>query len=185
MHDATSADNQHLPPPRVLIVENDSIHRDVIASILRSPLYFVDFARDGFEGFEMALTRSYDVVLTDLRMPRMTGDEMVNNLRKHPQLLGHCQIAVMSTVPYDVAGVSAYLQKPFRGAELKNLIDAQAFIAFEVKRRQGYAVVCSGNLTITCSNDKTSQPVWGKIKELFNSNPRLLGLSAMQCKQKG
>ena len=172
-------------PPRVLVVENDALHRDIIATFLPAPSYFVDFATNGAEGLEMALTRSYDVILTDLRMPKMTGDKMVEKLRRHQHLLGHCQIAVMSSMPYDVIGVSAYLRKPFKQAELKHLVDKQASITHENRRREGTAAMHSSKLRLGYDAGGMPRLVWGETEERFKLDPRLLPLSATQREQKG
>lgn len=112
----------------VLIAEDDRDIREVLAELLSDEGYDVLTARDGVEALE-SITRDHpDIVVLDLWMPRMSGGEVLNELRassgEHPFVL------VLSASVNRAGDVlaDAKLAKPF---EVKDLLDALA----EISRR--------------------------------------------------
>ena len=69
---------------RILIIEDDSFSRDLVAYLLRSAGYTVLEAKDGGIGLHLALQEQPDLVICDLQMPVLDGYEVVRGLRKHP-----------------------------------------------------------------------------------------------------
>jgi len=69
-------------PPHILVVDDSLSTREIEKSILESYGYTVSIASDGLEGYHMALKTHYDLVLTDVEMPKMNGFELTNKLRK-------------------------------------------------------------------------------------------------------
>ncbi|HED39153.1 MAG TPA: response regulator [Chromatiales bacterium] len=69
-------------PAPVLIVDDSDSARLVMAAILRKAGYQVEEASSGVEALKMAVAQNYGVVITDLHMPDMDGDSLVNCLRK-------------------------------------------------------------------------------------------------------
>lgn len=65
----------------VLLVDDEPIHRD-IAECLLSPLYKVDYASDGIEAVVLCKLHKYDLILMDLQMPKMNGEQATMELRK-------------------------------------------------------------------------------------------------------
>ena len=57
----------------ILLLEDDINLSTVLADYLRSKGYAVDTAMDGKEGWEMLSHKHYDILLTDIMMPRMNG----------------------------------------------------------------------------------------------------------------
>ncbi len=68
-------------PKRALVIEDDAIVRGVIYDLVASLGYAVDIAASGPEGMTLFDRRRYDVVLTDLQMPGMTGWEVLGAVR--------------------------------------------------------------------------------------------------------
>jgi CheY-like chemotaxis protein len=69
------------PPYSILLVDDDqSIHR-VLGTALRDQGYVVADAADGESGFQMFSTHSFDAVITDGTMPRMTGEELAQKIK--------------------------------------------------------------------------------------------------------
>ena len=66
---------------KVLIVEDDPGIRVLTSRLLTREGHQVDCASDGAEGLERALSGNYDLVLSDVLMPRMSGVRMVEALR--------------------------------------------------------------------------------------------------------
>lgn len=69
---------------RILIVEDEAAIRRVLTRILEdeSPSYKVDAAEDGEEGLKMITQEDYDLVISDIKMPKMSGDELLVEAKK-------------------------------------------------------------------------------------------------------
>ncbi len=71
----------------VLVVDDDHRLADIVAQVLKSEGYVVDTARDGMEALARLAQRQYDVIVTDLRMPKLDGAGLYRELgRRHPAL---------------------------------------------------------------------------------------------------
>ncbi|MDD5141663.1 MAG: response regulator [Verrucomicrobiales bacterium] len=66
---------------RILVVDDDSDTRQLSMDVLAGSGYDVDGAKDGADGWASLQTCDYDLVITDNKMPRMTGLEMIEKLR--------------------------------------------------------------------------------------------------------
>jgi len=66
---------------RILLVEDESITRAHLADMLRKEGYEVSEARDGAEGVAVFERERFDVVVTDLVMPRMNGFKLAARVR--------------------------------------------------------------------------------------------------------
>ncbi|MDX2166674.1 MAG: response regulator [Deltaproteobacteria bacterium] len=71
---------------RVLVVEDSLTVREMERRVLERAGYAVDLAIDGMEGWNALRRGDYDLVLTDIDMPRLTGLELVRRLRADPRL---------------------------------------------------------------------------------------------------
>jgi DNA-binding response OmpR family regulator len=69
------------PPQRILVVDDDNDIRQFSVDILTDSGYDVDGAKDGADGWDALQAVNYDLVITDNKMPRMTGMEMIEKLR--------------------------------------------------------------------------------------------------------
>jgi PAS domain S-box-containing protein len=114
--------------PIVLVVEDSPDMNDAICSVLRRE-YWVATAFDGEEGLEKALELLPDLVLTDVMMPGMSGEELVRALRARPELATTPVIALtavadeQSRVQLLLEGARDYVTKPFRPEELLARVD--------------------------------------------------------------
>jgi CheY-like chemotaxis protein len=62
-----------MPRPRILVVDDDELVRDFVATVLRLKEYTVDTAVNGREGLTLLEQRRYDLVVSDMRMPELDG----------------------------------------------------------------------------------------------------------------
>jgi CheY-like chemotaxis protein len=109
-------------PHRILVVDDDSDARQLSVDVLAGCGYDVDAAKDGADGWEAIQTKGYDLVITDNKMPRMTGIEMIEKLRsaciisKVIMATGNLPVFEFSRKPW--LKPDAALQRPFSNDEL-------------------------------------------------------------------
>ncbi len=110
--------------PKILIAEDEPDIRELVALILQLDGHEVVQARDGQEAVEMARTARPDLILMDVRMPRMTGYEACEVLKGDPAT-ANIPVVFLSAkgqageieAGYR-AGAAAYLLKPFDAEDL-------------------------------------------------------------------
>ncbi len=68
--------------PKILIIDDEKAIRRSIKEILEFEKYLVDEAEDGQQGFDMAFKGDYDVILSDIKMPKLDGIELLNKINK-------------------------------------------------------------------------------------------------------
>jgi two-component system sensor histidine kinase and response regulator WspE len=71
---------------RVLVVDDSLTVREMERKLLLARGYDVDIAVDGVDGWNIVRSGEYDLVITDVDMPRMDGIELVGLIKKHPAL---------------------------------------------------------------------------------------------------
>ena len=69
-------------PKRILIVEDDRVLRRACEAGLRKRGYHVVTADNGADGLDLVMSQAFDIVLLDMLMPRMSGLEMLRELRR-------------------------------------------------------------------------------------------------------
>ncbi|MBZ5603163.1 MAG: EAL domain-containing protein [Acidobacteriia bacterium] len=74
-------DSRPAGPDRLLIVDDDERHRELLSSRLEHRGYFVDVADDGSAALEKIQTAQYDLVLLDQKLPGLAGLDLLNLLR--------------------------------------------------------------------------------------------------------
>jgi DNA-binding NtrC family response regulator len=107
---------------RLLVVDDEEPQRLMLTSLLGRAGFHVDAAKDGEEAVSLLGAGSYDLMLTDQRMPRMDGLELLEKARKdHPELpvvLMTAYGSVSTAVEAMKRGAADYLTKPFERDEL-------------------------------------------------------------------
>ncbi|MEM6453045.1 MAG: hybrid sensor histidine kinase/response regulator [Cyanobacteria bacterium P01_D01_bin.105] len=79
-------DARSLQQQRVLVVDDSLTVREMERQLLQNHGYQVDVAVNGMEGWNTVRTGGYDLVISDIDMPRMNGIELVQHIKDHPQL---------------------------------------------------------------------------------------------------
>ncbi len=109
-------------PPRVLVVDDEASIRDLLSKTLALADYDVDVAHDGRAAIERMRLFSYDLLITDLKMPGMDGLEVIHEARRLNASLPVIIITGFSTEASAIEaanlGVSGYLMKPFKMSTL-------------------------------------------------------------------
>ncbi|UCC43493.1 MAG: response regulator [Candidatus Zixiibacteriota bacterium] len=110
----------------ILVVDDEEIIRDFLSEVLED--YDVTAASDGDEAIDKLKQNHYDLVITDLRMPRVSGEEVVRAAQSIDPNLHVIVISGYSslyTVSQSVAnGACAFLSKPFSINELLQTVDS-------------------------------------------------------------
>jgi DNA-binding response OmpR family regulator len=113
---------------RVLIVEDDAGVRKALADALDAFGYASESAKDGQEGLSRALGEAFDIVLLDVRMPRMDGHAVMAELRRArpglPVIFLTARGESQERVKGLRGGADDYVVKPFGADELIARIEA-------------------------------------------------------------
>ena len=108
---------------RILVAEDDAILGDAITGHLRHAGHAVDWVRDGAAADAALRGESFNLVVLDLGLPRVSGREVLSRLRKRssstPVLIITATDAIADRVAGLDAGADDYLVKPFELAELE------------------------------------------------------------------
>ena len=92
---------------RVLVVEDDRVARDLLCEILRAEAFDVDAVDDGAGAIERAQPGAYDLVLSDVRMERFSGFDV---LRAYTQRSPDTPV-ILITAFGDVTGAMEAIQR--------------------------------------------------------------------------
>jgi two-component system sensor histidine kinase and response regulator WspE len=84
--EANDAGSHHHHGKRILVVDDSITVREVERNMLASRGYAVDVAVDGMDGWNAVRTGQYDLVISDVDMPRMNGFEFVAHIKEDPAL---------------------------------------------------------------------------------------------------
>jgi len=112
----------------ILVIDDDENILEVIQTRLESNGYFVGTHTDPAEALECMKEKSFDVVITDIRMPGMDGIELLRRIK-----CLHCDIPVILLTAYGTIasaveavkiGAFQYLTKPFQGKQLIEEVEA-------------------------------------------------------------
>ena len=103
---------------KVLIVEDEENERTGLAELVSAWGYRAETAKDGQEGFEKASTWSPAIVVTDLKMPRMGGLELLERIADDSKTIAVIVVTAQGTIDSAVQamrmGAYDYITKPIR-----------------------------------------------------------------------
>jgi signal transduction histidine kinase len=126
--EAAAAPVEPGPSLRILVVDDEPHILHYMKATLETWGHRVDVASDGSQALKRALTHPFDAIICDLRMPRLGGREMFQNLvRMHPGVAQRMIFATGDTVRGDTLQFleslgRPYLHKPFTLAELRDVL---------------------------------------------------------------
>ena len=102
---------------RILVVDDESLMRDFLQETLRRAGYEADVASNGEKALQRLNENSYEVILSDLKMPGMTGIELLKQVKtEHPDMRFIIMTAygtVETAVEAMKFGAFDYILKPF------------------------------------------------------------------------
>lgn len=112
---------------RILVVDDEPMVQLLLSQMLEEAGHTVDIATNGADALELLATRDYDVLFTDVHMPRLSGIDLVRAVRQQNKRI---PIIVMDSYPdlfteSDVgAEAFALLAKPFDLSEARRALQA-------------------------------------------------------------
>jgi DNA-binding NtrC family response regulator len=115
---------------KVLIVEDEENERSGLAELVSAWGYRTETARDGLEGLEKAATWFPGIVVTDFKMPRMDGMELLQRLADQPQPVAVVLLTAQGSIDVAVdamkSGAYDFIQKPVDPARLRQILQNAA-----------------------------------------------------------
>lgn len=116
-------------PLRILVAEDNKINQLVMERLLSRMGHGSDLAEDGVRALELAERSPYDVILMDVRMPRMDGIETTHQIRINPERYGTPYIIAVTANAMNgdrerclEAGMDEYMNKPVNSKRLAELL---------------------------------------------------------------
>lgn len=106
-------------PQKILVVDDDADIRDLVLTKLESSGYDVETAGDGAAGLDLALGNSYNLIISDVMMPGISGVDLVRKLRAaDPPVSVPVILLTAKNQERDIesgfaAGITDYIVKPF------------------------------------------------------------------------
>lgn len=107
---------------RVLYIEDEAYLAEAVVHLLYKAEILVDWVDDGEKGLNSALHGEYDCIILDIMLPKISGWEILQTLRKHKIETPIIMLSALAEVEDKVkalnVGADDYLAKPFKTAEL-------------------------------------------------------------------
>ena len=111
---------------KILVVDDETSLREMLTILLQREGYIVEQAADGAVAVEMAEDGTYDLIISDIQMPRVTGIELLRRLRQHDNSVTVIMITAFSSTEEAVEamklGAYDYITKPFKNDEIRLVI---------------------------------------------------------------
>ena len=128
---------------KILVVDDHKRARESMADVLREAGHLVDCCSSGAEALTSIGQKTYDCIVTDLKMPGMSGVELILQLdkRRYPAqiVMVTAHASVSSAVQAMRHGAFDYIEKPFDVDQLEGLVCAAVKQRRMVDRRSGPA----------------------------------------------
>ncbi|WP_438425929.1 ATP-binding protein [Aquimarina macrocephali] len=118
---------QNFTNKKVLIVDDDPSQLALTSEVATLAGLTYDICKNGIEAISLLQTNTYDLVLTDIQMPKMGGFELLQSIKSNANQSNIPVVALSgrtdtSFMEYQEAGFAASLRKPYAPTELINLI---------------------------------------------------------------
>ncbi|MEQ1623931.1 MAG: ATP-binding protein, partial [Sediminibacterium sp.] len=119
---------------KALVIEDNDMNAMLLGLLLKKQNLAYDLAKDGQTGWQMFNDNKYDIVLTDINVPKLTGDQLATAIRNHPNGKASMPVVALTATilqddleAYRKAGITDVLVKPFKETELKIMLQKHLF----------------------------------------------------------
>jgi signal transduction histidine kinase len=126
--------NSDMMHKKALVIEDNEINAMLLGLLLKKQNLAYDLAKDGQIGWQMFNDNKYDIVLTDINVPKLTGDQLATAIRNHPNGKASLPVVALTATimqddldAYRKAGITDVLVKPFKETELKLMLQRHLF----------------------------------------------------------
>lgn len=167
---------------RILLAEDEKELSNALVAILKHNNYSIDAVYNGADALGYGLSKNYDMIILDIMMPKMSGLEVLENLRKEgihtPILMLTAKVEIEDRILGLDTGADDYLNKPFAMGELLARIRAMT------RRKTEFSpnLFKVGNISLNkenyeLSNEKSSLRLGNKefqMLEMLMNNPKCL-----------
>jgi len=110
---------------KILIIEDDESIHNIIEELLKENGYVVFNAYSGTEALLLLEKEKYDLILLDLMLPGLTGEELLVKVKDIPVIVLSAKISSDDKVNCLLSGANDYITKPFDSKELLARIEVQ------------------------------------------------------------
>ena len=119
--------------PNILVIDDDAHINDIVSKALRSEGYSVSSAYSGTEALLLLSQSKPDLVLLDLMLPGLSGEELLPQIKDIPVIVVSAKTDVTDKVELLIGGAVDYITKPFHMEELL------ARIMVQLRKNERYA----------------------------------------------
>lgn len=155
----------------ILIIDDDAAIGDLAQEVLEREGYAVQRAYSGTEALLLLKEQRPDLVLLDLMLPGLSGEEVLSRIQDIPVIVVSARTAVQDKVGLLLGGAADYLTKPF---DTKELLARVAVRLREYSRSPLSAVYTCGSLTLDTASRSVS--VMGTLVMLTRTEFAILKL---------
>ncbi|WP_341299287.1 ATP-binding protein [Lysinibacillus sp. FSL H8-0500] len=137
--EATSVEDGNRP--RILVVDDEPINLRVVETILTNDKYDIATVTSGIKALECIQSQKWDLVISDVMMPKMSGYELVRIIRKQfsltelPVLLLTARSQPHQIEKGFLVGANDYVVKPVDALELRSRVEALARVKRSIQER--------------------------------------------------
>ncbi len=150
--------------PKVLIVDDTKNIRVLLTKCLEMEGYEVKTASDGHQALEMFLSESFDLAFLDIKMPHLSGTEVLKKIRDKgiitPIIIITAYATVKNAIECTQMGAVAYLQKPFTADKVRNILKEMDVVSSN----------CVENSIEQLMADKNYNEAFKFLKQLLQEN---------------
>lgn len=135
---------------RILIIEDDASIAEIERDFLEISGYETEITGDGIEGYNLAISEKYDLILLDLMLPNMDGYQICKSIRNKtniPILMVTARIEDSDKIRGLGLGADDYISKPFSPTELVARVNAN------LAQYDRISKIDEGNSAITKTNN--------------------------------
>jgi signal transduction histidine kinase len=119
---------------KALIIEDNEMNAMLLSLLLKKQQLKFDVAKNGKLGWELFNENKYDIILTDINVPEMTGDQLAAAIRNAPDEKSKMPVIALTASivqddldDYRKSGISDILLKPFKEADLNTLLQKHIY----------------------------------------------------------
>lgn len=165
---------------KILIIEDDESIHNVIEELLKKEHYDTYNAYSGTEALLLLENEKYDLILLDLMLPGLKGEEIIKKVNNVPIIVLSAKISSDDKVNCLLSGASDYITKPFDSKELlarievqlrnnnkNNVLDNIKYKDLELLSDKHTLLVCNNKVNLT----KTEYAI---LKQLLLNKPQVI-----------